>query len=65
MKDSVLAKLRDRGFEWQEIENTLYIFQNHGQSLDEELEGELDVLNRHVPTLEDVFLKLTGRSLRE
>ncbi len=65
VKDSVLAKLRDRGFEWQEIENTLYIFQNHGQSLDEELEGELDVLNRHVPTLEDVFLKLTGRSLRE
>lgn len=64
-RDSALAKLREHGFEWQEIENTLYIFQDHGQSLDDELDSDLNVIDRHVPTLEDVFLRLTGRSLRE
>jgi len=64
-KSIVAAKLRERGFHLQEIEDTLYIFEDHERELDEELKGELAVLNHHVPTLEDVFLKLTGRSLRE
>jgi lipooligosaccharide transport system ATP-binding protein len=61
----VAAKLRERGFHLQQIEDTFYIFEDHERELDEELKGELAVLNHHVPTLEDVFLKLTGRSLRE
>jgi len=33
--------------------------------LDQDLMSELVVVNQHIPTLEDVFLKLTGRSLKE
>ena len=61
----VLAKLSELGFHYQEVENNLYIFLERGQILDEELGNELAVMNQHVPTLEDVFLKLTGRALRE
>jgi lipooligosaccharide transport system ATP-binding protein len=64
-RDLVVATLMENGFEWQEIEDTLYIFQGDGQLLNEELKQELRILNQHVPTLEDVFLKLTGRALRE
>ena len=65
MKSEVLMKLRHRGFQWQEVEDMLYIFQGDGQVLDEDLMHGLVVLNQHVPTLEDVFLKLTGRAIRE
>jgi lipooligosaccharide transport system ATP-binding protein len=65
MKSDVLTKLRHRGFQWQEVEDMLYIFQGDGQVLDEDLMQGLVVLNQHVPTLEDVFLKLTGRAIRE
>jgi lipooligosaccharide transport system ATP-binding protein len=64
-RDLVLTKLGEKGLEWQEIEDILYVFQGDGQVLDQDLLGELFILNRHVPTLEDVFLKLTGRSLKE
>lgn len=64
-KDIVTGRLRERGFQWQEIEDTLYIFVDHARELDQELKSELAIVNQHVPTLEDVFLKLTGRSLRE
>ena len=64
-REFILGKLEEGGFQWQEIENILYIFQDHGQKLSEEMDAELAVINQHVPTLEDVFLKLTGRSLRE
>ena len=64
-RGAVLEMLGKRGFQWQEIENTLYIFEDHDLSLDDELRAELSIMNLHVPTLEDVFLKLTGRSLRE
>jgi lipooligosaccharide transport system ATP-binding protein len=64
-KSIVTGRLRERGFQWQEIEDTLYIFEDHARELDEELKSELAIVNQHVPTLEDVFLKLTGRSLRE
>ena len=61
----VHARLIHHGFQWQAIEDTVYIFLDNGQSLDDELKNELAILNQHVPTLEDVFLRLTGRSLRE
>jgi lipooligosaccharide transport system ATP-binding protein len=64
-RDLVLTKLGEKGLEWQEIEDTLYVFQGDGQVLDQDLLGELFIMNQHVPTLEDVFLKLTGRSLKE
>jgi len=64
-RDLIRAKLREQDFEWQEIEDTLYIFQGDGQVIGADLERELLVQNRHVPTLEDVFLRLTGRALRE
>jgi lipooligosaccharide transport system ATP-binding protein len=64
-KSTVIRKLRECGFQWQEVEDMLYIFQKDGQVAEEELKREMVVLNQHVPTLEDVFLKLTGRAIRE
>lgn len=61
----VLAQLSELALEWQEIEDTFYIFLDDKQVVGKELENELAVMNRHVPTLEDVFLRLTGRALRE
>ncbi|MBM4461914.1 MAG: ABC transporter ATP-binding protein [Chloroflexi bacterium] len=64
-KNRVLSRLKEHGFQWEEIEDRLYIFQGDGQMLEEELKQELVIVNQHVPTLEDVFLRLTGRSIRE
>ena len=64
-KDLVLTKLKEHGLHWEEIEDTLHIFLGDGQLLDEELTQVLAIQNQHVPTLEDVFLRLTGRSIRE
>ena len=64
-KSTVIRKLRECGFEWQEVEDMLYIFQKDGQVVEEELKREMVVLSQHLPTLEDVFLKLTGRAIRE
>ena len=61
----VEARLKQYGFQWQEIEDVLYIFQDSGPELGEELKNELGIVNQHVPTLEDVFLRLTGRSIKE
>jgi len=65
-KSKVISRLKESGFQWQEVEDMLFIFQGDGQEVEEEeLKREMVVLNRHVPTLEDVFLKLTGRAIRE
>jgi lipooligosaccharide transport system ATP-binding protein len=64
-KSTVIRRLKESGFQWQEVEDMLYIFQGDGQVVEEELKREMVVLNQHVPTLEDVFLKLTGRAIRE
>jgi hypothetical protein len=64
-KDRVLAMLAERGFQWQEIEGLFYIYQGDGQVLEDELKNELAIMSQHTPTLEDVFLRLTRRSLRE
>ena len=61
----VFAILRDRGLQWQEIEGMLYIYQADGQVLGDDLKNELAIMSQHTPTLEDVFLRLTRRSLRE
>jgi lipooligosaccharide transport system ATP-binding protein len=64
-KATVLSMLVQRGFQWQEIEGMLYIYQADGQVLEEDLKNELAIISQHTPTLEDVFLRLTRRSLRE
>ena len=64
-KDKVMAMLGERGFQWQEIEDMLHIYQGDGQVLSDELKNELVITSQHSPTLEDVFLRLTRRSLRE
>jgi lipooligosaccharide transport system ATP-binding protein len=64
-RDHVLARLTELGFHWQEVEDTIYVFEDHGQALGEELANDLIITNQHVPNLEDVFLKLTGRTLGE
>ena len=64
-REKVIAALSGAGVEWQMIEDTLYIFEEPGRVVDEDLMNELSVTNQHVPSLEDVFLKLTGRALRE
>ncbi len=64
-RDLVLSRLGKQGLQWQEIEETIYVFQGDGQVLDQDLLSELVITNQHIPSLEDVFLKLTGRSLKE
>jgi len=64
-RDVVLQELTKAGVEWQAVEDTLYIFQDSHQVLEGSLLEVLNVLSQHIPTLEDVFLRLTGRSLRE
>ena len=64
-RDFVLQELTEAGVEWQAVEDTLYIFQDSHQVLEGSLLEVLNVLSQHIPTLEDVFLRLTGRSLRE
>jgi lipooligosaccharide transport system ATP-binding protein len=64
-KGFLQSRLTERGFQWQEIEDMLHIYQGDGQVLDDELKSELVITSQHAPTLEDVFLRLTRRSLRE
>jgi len=61
----VLQELTEAGFEWQAVEDTLYIFQDGSQVLEGEVLEVLNILSQRTPTLEDVFLRLTGRSLWE
>ena len=65
LKSDFLRILSERGFVWQDIEDMLHIYQGDSQVLDEELKNELVITSQHAPTLEDVFLRLTRRSLRE
>ena len=65
VRDFVLQELARNGFEWQAVEDTLYIFQDSLQVLEGSLLEVLNVLSQRTPTLEDVFLRLTGRSLKE
>lgn len=64
-RERVLAELRRREVYWQELGRTLYIFRFDGDGLGDPDGLGLRVLGRRVPTLEDVFLRLTGRALTE
>jgi lipooligosaccharide transport system ATP-binding protein len=65
MREGILALMDRQGLQWQEIETTIYIFEDDSARLDEALKSGLVIINQHAPNLEDVFLKLTGRSLTE
>lgn len=64
-KDTVREELRNRGIYWQELGETFYIFQTDGIDFDSIFREKLTVLVQRRPTLEDVFLRLTGRALNE
>lgn len=64
-RERVIGRLKERGFQWQEVEDILYVFQGDSQFVEEEMKRDMTVLNQHVPTLEDVFLKLTGRAIQK
>lgn len=65
MVSSIVSTLAANHHEWQRIEDTLYVFLKDGQALDGELREKMHVIDEHEPSLEDVFLRLTGRALRE
>ena len=64
-RELVEAELKRQGFYWQELGETLYIFQPEGAEFTNILKGKLSVISQRMPTLEDVFLRLTGRSLEQ
>ena len=64
-REQVKATLTGRGLYWQELGDILYIFQPDGTELRDLLSDELHLVSQRSPTLEDVFLRLTGRSLTE
>ncbi|MBM2832603.1 MAG: hypothetical protein HW414_1655 [Dehalococcoidia bacterium] len=64
-RERVLTELRQRQFYWQELEDILYIFQADGQEMEDSFMYDLGIVSQRSPNLEDVFLRLTGRSLRD
>jgi len=64
-REQVLSLLKQRGLPWEELLNTIYVFTGDGAGLGEIFEQEIGVIGRRKPTLEDVFLRLTGRALIE
>lgn len=64
-KPSALTRIRLMGLAVEEVEDTLYVFAGDGQSLPQSLDVQYEKLTYRQATLEDVFLKITGRGLRE
>ncbi len=64
-KDQVREELKRKGIYWQELGETFYIFQSDNSDFRGLLKEKLNVLVQRKPTLEDVFLRLTGRVLTE
>ncbi|MDY6835363.1 MAG: ATP-binding cassette domain-containing protein [Chloroflexota bacterium] len=62
---SLEAELSSLGVYWQKLGDTIYIFEPNGVNIESILAERLLVVSRRVPSLEDVFLRLTGRSLQE
>lgn len=62
-REVLLRKLRERGMPVTELGDTLYLYSPNGSGfMEKEMEGEAMLRSA---TLEDVFLKLTGRGLEE
>jgi lipooligosaccharide transport system ATP-binding protein len=65
VKDLIREELKRKGIYWQELGEIFYIFQSDGIVFDGILQERLNVMVQRKPTLEDVFLRLTGRTLTE
>ncbi|MBI4333574.1 MAG: ABC transporter ATP-binding protein [Chloroflexi bacterium] len=64
-KERVLAQLKSRALNIEEMGDTIYLFGQDGGSLLQGLQLDTEKLMFRQATLEDVFLKLTGRALHE
>jgi len=63
-RERIIKILADRGVDFEDTAVMIHLF--HLDSVDFSLDGDLDArLKRRPGTLEDVFLRLTGRSLLE
>ncbi len=59
------AELKAREVFWQGIGDILYIFQSDGIEFSDEMKDKMVIVSQRMPTLEDVFLRITGRSLEQ
>lgn len=64
-KSHVLRQLQSYNVSIEDVGDTLYVFSNDGGLLPEQLMIESGDVVRRQATLEDVFLRLTGRELKE
>ncbi|HLB12853.1 MAG TPA: ABC transporter ATP-binding protein [Dehalococcoidia bacterium] len=64
-KPKLLARLGQRGIVAEDVAGTLYVYSRNGDALRRELNLGFDGVVHRGATLEDVFLRLTGRALVE
>ncbi len=64
-KPGVLAKLKGDAISVEDVGDTLYVFSHDGEAMVRNLNLNPEKLTFRQATLEDVFLKLTGRGLQE
>ena len=64
-KSHVLRQLQNYSVSIEDVGDTLYVFSEDGGSLPQQLMIENGDVVRRQATLEDVFLRLTGRELKE
>ena len=64
-KSQVLKQLQSYSVTIEDVGDTLYVFSKDGGLLPQQLLIEGGELVRRQATLEDVFLRLTGRELKE
>ena len=63
--EQVLARLRSLGAQPEEAGEAIYVYDQDGHNLEQELGSEEGEVYARPANLEDVFLRLTGRGLRE
>ncbi len=64
-RDEIVRKLESRGFDFEEVGNKIQVFHIKADELTRGLVNFSERLGRRPATLEDVFFRLTGRSLVE
>lgn len=64
-RDKVVNALRSRGLEYENVGDKIHVFHVEADELLAGLVGSVEGLRRRPATLEDVFFRLTGRSLTE
>lgn len=64
-REELVKELKSRGVDFEEVGGKLHLFQTGASQIDGGLMKYAEGLRRRQSTLEDVFLRLTGRSLGE